>query len=252
MRPLIGIPCATVRRAGTQPPLQAGAPLYVRAVEEAGGIPVLLPLYDDPVCVTDLQGKLDGVLLAGGGDVDPRCYAQDPRPETQPPDAARDQVELALVAAAIRWRIPVLGICRGMQVLNVARGGTLYQDIRAQMPGAQRHETPPGRRGECCHPIELAVDSRLGTILGGREHMVNSSHHQAVARAGTGVVFVASAPDGVIEALELPDHPFALGVQFHPERLYHADTRMRGLFVALVHACQTAERPTALPAARVV
>jgi putative glutamine amidotransferase len=246
MRPVIGFPCATITRAGTLRPVYAGNPPYIRAIEAAGGIPVLLPLYEATETLVDLHGRLDGVLLAGGGDVDPIHYGEAAIPQTQPPDAARDRLELAVAKDVLRHGLPVLGICRGMQLLNVACGGTLYQDIRAQVPGARNHDLSGGRRTTSTHDIEIQRDSRLATIVGDSSHVVNSYHHQAVARPGQGVSIVAWAADGVAEAIELRDHAFALAVQFHPERVYESDASLRRLFEEFVRACQVGA-PVASP-----
>ncbi|HEY7984621.1 MAG TPA: gamma-glutamyl-gamma-aminobutyrate hydrolase family protein [Ktedonobacterales bacterium] len=237
MRPLIGIPCATVERVGSSLPVYAGNPPYIRALEAAGALPVLIPLYADVALLDDLRGRLDGLLLTGGGDVDPRHYAEASHAKTETPDAARDQIELAIVRDALRQDLPILGICRGMQLFNVARGGTLIQDIPTQVPGAVEHD-PSGNRGAfAMHSIAIEPDSRLAHILGTASHTVNSYHHQAVARPGAGVRVVARASDGVAEAIELAGHDFALAVQFHPERLVERDARLANLFSAFVAAC---------------
>jgi putative glutamine amidotransferase len=251
MRPLIGMPCFAAKRAGTLRPIYAANQAYVQAIEEAGGVPILLPPFNDAQTLGALRGRLDGLLLIGGGDLDPACYGEQAIPQTQPPDTARDAFEMELIGSAAREGLPILGICRGMQVLNVARGGTLYQDIRAQVPGARTHDLSGRSHASQTHAIEIQPGSRLAAILGERHHMVNSYHHQAVHRPGEGVAIVAWAADGVPEALELLDHPFALAVQFHPERQYTTDPALRRLFEEFVRACQTSmaypSRPLATP-----
>jgi putative glutamine amidotransferase len=255
MRPLIGIPCYAAKRAGNLRPLYATNRTYVHAIEEAGGVPVLLPLLGRPESMHALRGRLDGLLLSGGGDVDPARYGEQPIPQTAPPEAERDALELDLIASSLRDRLPILGICRGIQVLNVALGGTLYQDIRTQIPAARNHELrgPSGVPGrDRSHSIEIQAGSRLAAILGERHHAVNSFHHQAVNRPGRGVQIVAWAADGIPEALELPDEPFVLAVQFHPERQYTIDEGLRRLFVEFVRACEIRmEEPTRRAAAPV-
>jgi putative glutamine amidotransferase len=237
MRPLIGVPCATVERVGSSLPVFAGNPPYIRALEAAGALPVLIPLYQDVTLLDDLRGRLDGLLLTGGGDVDPREYDEPSHPKTERPDAARDRIELAITRDALQQEIPILGICRGMQLFNIARGGTLIQDIPTQVRGAVDHDPRGDRSAFAMHRIAIEADSRLARIIGATSHTVNSYHHQAVAKPGAGVRVVARAEDGVAEAIELDDHAFALAVQFHPERLFEQDARLANLFDAFVAAC---------------
>jgi putative glutamine amidotransferase len=237
MRPLIGIPCATVERVGSSLPVYAGNPPYIRALEAAGALSVLIPLYADVTLLEDLRGRLDGLLLTGGGDVDPCHYGESTHPKTETPDAARDRIELAITRDALRQDIPILGICRGMQLFNIARGGTLIQDIPTQVPGAVDHDPSGDRSAFAMHRIAIEPDSRLARIIGATSHAVNSYHHQAVARPGEGVRVVARATDGVAEAIELDGHDFAVAVQFHPERLFEQDARLANLFGAFVAAC---------------
>ncbi|HEY7781845.1 MAG TPA: gamma-glutamyl-gamma-aminobutyrate hydrolase family protein [Ktedonobacterales bacterium] len=250
MRPLIGLPCFATKRAGTLTPLYAIGQAYVHAIEDAGGVPVLLPALERPELVADLRGRLDGVLLPGGGDVEPVHYGERAIPETQPPDPGRDGLELALARQALDERLPVLGICRGIQLLNVVRGGTLVQDIRAQLPDGRKHDL--GGRGRAIHQhsIEIKPGSRLSAILGELHHEVNSFHHQAVKRPGAGVEVVAWAADGVPEAMELADYPFALAVQFHPERSYQTDPAQARIFAEFVRACQVRAAQAAAHGAR--
>ena len=196
---------------------------YVDQVTEAGGIPVLLPPVPG---IASALGRLDGLILTGGGDVDPAGYGAESDPRTTRVQPERDQAELELLAAALADGLPVLGICRGMQVLNVARGGTLCQHL----PEEGGHRPVPGTFGS--HPVRLDPGSRLASILrpaGGQPTGsgadltldVPTAHHQGIAQLGDGLVPVAWAQDGLIEAVELAPgpgrHPFALGVQWHPE-----------------------------------
>jgi putative glutamine amidotransferase len=237
MRPLIGIPCFAAERAGTNRPIYGNNQAYVRAIERAGGAPVLIPLLESPESVTAIRRRLDGLLLTGGGDLDPALYGEAPLPECGEPERERDEVEVALTRWALDERLPLLGVCRGMQLLNVVQGGSLYQDIVTQRPGAPRHDIIERPRGSRSHEIAIDPSSRLAAILGAPRQQVNSLHHQAVNRVGAGIEVVAWSEDGIAEAMELPDHPFALAVQYHPEELVPEDEASHRLFAAFVHAC---------------
>ncbi len=236
--PLVGIPCGASPARGLSPAGYRQNAAYVRSVAEAGGLPVLIPLLDDEKLLRALYERLDGLLLPGGGDVDPLQYGETPRPEcgVDGVDPLRDRVELALARWALGEERPILGICRGQQTLNVAAGGTLYQDIGHQVRGAWRHQYL-GERDDLVHPIAVAPNSRLARVLGTTDLRVNSLHHQAVARLAPGLRDVAHAPDGVVEALEHEGHPFALAVQFHPEELTPGHEPSVRLFEAFVAAC---------------
>jgi putative glutamine amidotransferase len=238
MKPLIGMPCALMQRGDGLLPVYGAIPAYVHAVEAAGGVPVLLPLWEQQDALATLRGRLDGLLLMGGGDVDPALYGEDAIPETQPPEGVRDELELELVRQALADDLPLLGVCRGLQVLNVAQGGTLVQHIPTQLPDAINHEVSSGGHDDQHHPIAIEPGSRLAEIVGATSHAVNSYHHQAIGRLGRDVRVVARTEDGVVEAAELPDRTFALAVQFHPERMVEGDPAMRRLFAAFVAACQ--------------
>lgn len=242
IRPLIGIPCYAAERAGklgpVYGPIYANNATYVRAVERAGGVPILLPPYENPESAAMIYARLDGLLLAGGGDVDPAIYGQERLPECQEPEAERDALELTLTRRALEDELPVFGICRGMQVLNVARGGTLIQDIATAQPEAQRHPWTDHPRDHRAHEIAVEDSSRLAGIVGRSRLAVNSLHHQAIDRPGAGVRVLAYAPDGIAEAMEVEGQPFALAVQFHPEELAPTDEASRRLFEAFVRACR--------------
>src|SRR5262245_59527331 len=163
-------------------------------------------------------------MATGGEDVDPAEYGHAPRPELGPMDRARDRFELPLLRRAVERDRPVLAVCRGIQALNVALGGTLYQDLRAEVPGALPHEPEPlwdagGRLAACMHDVTLERGTLLAGTAGGPRLSVNSYHHQAVREPGAGVRVAARAPDGVIEAIEVPSRRFVLGVQWHLELL---------------------------------
>jgi putative glutamine amidotransferase len=233
--PLIGITTdRMVRNSGL---LQQGiTQAYIEAVFQAGGCPVLIPLGGPDALYAEMAQRLDGVLFTGGGDVHPAAYASQPHPKVTYVDEDRDRVEIVILHFAIERRLPFLGICRGMQVVNVALGGTLFEDIAEQRPDSLKHDYSPGYpRDYLAHPVDIPPGSRLEQVLGLQQVQVNSLHHQAVRRLAGGLTSTASAPDGVIEALELADYPFGLAVQWHPEWL-REHLSMRALFRAFIQA----------------
>lgn len=237
MRPIIGIPCFAAERAGTRRPIYGNNQAYVRAVEQAGGAPVLIPLLENPDSIAAIRERLDGLLLTGGGDLAPALYGEERLPECGETEPERDAAEMDLTRWALDTGTPILGVCRGIQLLNVARGGTLYQDIVSQRPGSPRHDITEQPRTHRAHSVALLPDSRLAGILGTHEPVVNSLHHQAVKDPGEGVEIVGWSEDGIVEALELRDYPFVLAVQYHPEELAPTDAASRRLFAAFVEAC---------------
>jgi putative glutamine amidotransferase len=200
---------------------------YVRAVERAGGRPLLVPPSEDGI--EETLDAVDGVILSGGSDLDPATYGQEPHPETKGVVADRDRAELALLEAALARDMPVLAVCRGSQVLNVARGGDLVQHL-PEVVGHDEHKHTPGQYAD--HDVELEPETHLAELLGDRAP-VKSHHHQGFGRLGKGLREAARAEDGTVEALEDPSHRFALGVLWHPE----AGEDMR-LFEALVQAAR--------------
>jgi putative glutamine amidotransferase len=239
-RPLIGItPDLAHQEAAHGPTERLFLNLdYAQAVWQAGGIPVVLPPIDEPEA---FLSSLNGLLLTGGGDIDPQQYgAATTHPLTYGVSETRDRFEIALIRAALERDLPVLAICRGIQVLNVALGGTLYQHLPDEIPNALNHRQHelgiPS--GEVAHPVTIVPESLLARIIGTTELMVNSYHHQAVATLATPLRVVAVAPDGVIEAVELPGQSFVLAVQWHPERLFERFPAHFALFAALVDAAR--------------
>ena len=217
MKPGIGIVSACTREL--HPAYTTGRD-YVRAVERAGGLALLLPAAPNSVNENMAQwlAMCDGFLMAGGGDIAPTFYAQSPLPQVASTDRLRDQVELTLCRAAVQHNKPVLGVCRGVQVLNVAFGGTLWQDIPAQCRGAICHMQDRSARGELFHSLTIEQDSLLSRVMGAGRHECNSFHHQAVRDVAPGFAATARTPDGMTEAIERMDG-LALGVQWHPENL---------------------------------
>lgn len=209
---------------------------YVKAVARAGALPVLIPvgLGDDDL--TQIAHSLDGILFTGGGDIDPARYAGDPHPTVHEIDPERDQMEIHLVREAVDRQTPFLGICRGLQIVNVALGGSLYTHIQDQHPNALKHDFFPGRpRDFHAHPVKVDEGTTLASILGQPIVQVNSLHHQGVKTLAPSLTLTATAPDGIAEAVEIPSHPFGLAVQWHPEWLPN-QPEMRALFEAFVHA----------------
>jgi putative glutamine amidotransferase len=232
--PLIGV--STSVTIGTSPERAYVNATYLRAVQEAGGIPVLLPPHLDERSWKDLWVRLDGLLLTGGGDIDPARFGEAPHAKVYDVSAARDQLEIELTLAALERPAPLLAVCRGIQVLNVALGGTLWQDIPSE-PGSSIAHSQTEPRDQPTHPVSVSGETRLAEILGALELRVNSMHHQAIRQPGKGLREVAWAPDGIIEGVELPDaRTLVVGVQWHPEELVMRDPAARNLFRALVTA----------------
>jgi putative glutamine amidotransferase len=230
-RPVIGITLDFSRQDREQFALRDD---YVRAVEEAGGLPIVLA-PGRPEDAPELLGRVSGLLLTGGGDVDPALYGETPHETVGRVIPERDVFELALAREALGRRMPLLAICRGQQVLNVATGGTLVQDIPSQLSGAMDHD-PDIERWGMAHPVRILPGTRLRDILGTDTTLVNSFHHQAVKEPGQGVVVSARSDDGVVEGIEVADQPFAVGVQWHPEAFWDHGRSFQSLFEALVDA----------------
>ncbi len=215
---------------------------YVTALEGAGAQPCLIPPGLSTASLEGLLGRLDGVIFSGGGDIQPERYGSQPHPLVENVDPDRDQTELFLLQRLVDSGTPFLGICRGMQIINVGLGGSLFEDILDQRPDSLRHQSPDEwPRDRLAHPVQVEPDTRLYEILGQSSLQVNSQHHQAVRRLAPALRPAAFAPDGVLEACELPDHPFGVAVQWHPEWL-QAHPPMQALFRSLVEACRQRQR----------
>lgn len=238
MRPIIGIACGHEAKEGRD--RYYVNTVNIRMVAENGGVPVLLPNPFDEDKLNAALDMVDGLYLPGGVDVDPHLYGEEPLAGMGSFDPDWDAVDVVVAKAALERNMPILGICRGMQVLNVAAGGTLYQDIPSQVPGALKH-SQKGPRWAASHAVELDGESRLAKTLGATELRINSYHHQAVKDVAPGFRSVANAPDGVIEAIESTQHRYAVGVQWHPELMIERDPMYKALFVDFIEAVKEAK-----------
>ncbi len=230
MRPSIGIVVSLDKERKSY----VGGRAYVDAIQAAGGLPVLLAAIDDETMVSQFFTQLDGVLLPGGPDVDPVHFGEEPMYNYTAIDPERDYVELLLARLALQNNIPILGICRGIQALNVAGGGDIYQDLTAQKKGALIH-AQKAPRWYPTHWINIQPETMLFKILGESRLRVNSYHHQAVRSVAPDFRVSALASDGVVEAIEHPSLRFALGVQWHPEQMWKKYPLFKLLFTSFVN-----------------
>ena len=235
-RPIIGITCGSSRLdkrdSADQDRLNCA---YSRAILEAGGLPVILPILPESNSMLEYLSRIDGLLLSGGADIHPAAYGEEKLNDSVQIDLLRDEAEIPLAREAVRRDLPVLGICRGIQTLNVALGGSLVQDIPAQRSTPIQHKQGGGR-SERTHEIEVVPCSYLDASLGAQRLMVNSLHHQAVDRVAPELRVSALAPDGMIEGLEAPGARFIVAVQFHPEEMTADSAEARRLFESFVAA----------------
>ena len=241
--PLIAVTTSEVRRAEQFEAVPEGDPpraemalglRYLQAIESAGGLPVVIP----PLPKKDMErlvGRVSGVCLSGGPDIHPSAYGQDEDPALGPTWMDLDDAELAVAKAALDAGLPILAICRGAQALNIARSGTLFQDLPTRFGSDVKHRRTNGER-HVSHPVEIDPDSVLARALGTTELTVNSFHHQASDQLGRGLRAVAWSPDGVIEGIEAPHRDFVVGVQWHAEAM--EDEPAERLFEAFVEACR--------------
>jgi putative glutamine amidotransferase len=237
-KPVIGITTRTyfIPQGGGEPhsEVNLAACAHMRAVAEAGGVPLLIPLAADEASLRQVLELLDGVVLSGGWDVDPGLYGEEPHRLLGTVDVRKDDTERLLAPMLLEGQMPVLAICRGAQMLNVAAGGTLHQDVSLAADEPLKHQQRT-IGSVASHTIRIESGSRLAAIVGTSELRVNSRHHQCIAKLAARFVPTARASDGVLEAYEDPAHPFMLGVQCHPEDLTH-EAPFAALFEALVQA----------------
>ena len=250
-RPVIGLTTQTLHSIDGIP---TGLPQswvmnqrYFLAAASAGAIPWMIPLLDrDLPTLREIYLRLDGLLIPGGVDMDPRQYGEEVRPECGNLDPARDAVELQLTRWAIEDGKPVLGLCRGLQVINVAQGGSLWQDLPSQNPSFAKHDFFPTtgfERDYLAHGVDLTSGSRLQTLLEAPRVQVNSMHHQGIKKLGNSLVASATSDDGLIEAVEGNSDAFLIGVQWHPEIFEMANPDTGHLFAGFIHAsCKWAEQ----------
>jgi putative glutamine amidotransferase len=240
-RPVVGMATQTLQPIPGQAPLSyVMGQQYVRVIATGGAVPCIIPLLaDDERTLRAIFDRLDGLFLAGGVDIEPSGYGELRREWCGLTDPARDAVETKLLGWAADVELPVLGVCRGVQMINVAHGGTLMQDIAREKPDAAKHDYFPQQgfhdRALVAHPIRIESGTRLHALLG-ESASVNSLHHQGIKRLGAGLVSSAVAPDGVIEGVEGANGRFLVGVQWHPEELVDSDPSMKRVFEAFIDA----------------
>ena len=222
---------------------------YIRALLRANAIPLIIPVIQPRHVLEDLFHRIDGLMLIGGPDLDPVHFNQAPVPGLRKVTPPRDAVELEVTRWALDTELPILAICRGIQVLNVTVGGTLWQDIGSQVPTAAKHDYHPNFPEDfLAHSIKTVKGSRLAGIVGVGDVAVNSLHHQAIDKLGRGLRITAFAPDGIIEAVEGTGNGWVVGVQWHPEWLIENDPRMLALFETFRQVCAARKRLSKRPA----
>jgi putative glutamine amidotransferase len=236
MKPIIGITTNNTTNSYGQPIVLLQRS-YVKAVMDAGGVPLLIPSLVAEDGWDALYSRLDGILFSGGGDISLDYFRGDPHPRIDDVDLERDSVELKMVQAAASDGKPFLGICRGCQIVNVALGGTLYTHIADQMPNALDHDYPGNKRTVLVHEVKIEEGTHVAEIYGDPIIKVNSLHHQGLKDIAASLRVAGHAPDGLVEAVELPEHPFGLAVQWHPEWLTDQQST-KNLFRKFIEAAE--------------
>lgn len=234
MKPIIGITTYQSKNLHGQPTVVL-MQSYIDAIMQAGGVPVLIPSMIAEDGWDALYSRLDGILFSGGGDIALEHFSGDSHPRIDDVEPERDSVELKMLNAAASDGKPMLGICRGCQVMNVALGGTLYTHIPDQLPNALDHAYPGNKRTILVHEVKLEEGTHIAEVMGEPIVKVNSLHHQGLKDIAPSLRVTGYAPDGLVEAVELPDHPFAIAVQWHPEWLTDQEST-RNLFRKFVEA----------------
>ncbi len=238
--PVIGVTTQVNHTAQGLPQVRVMYP-YLQALVRAGAVPLLLPSIAPHENWQALYARVDAVLFTGGGDIVPDRYGGGEHPQVNGEEPDRDALELALLQACLQDGKPFLGICRGLQLINVGLGGTLYVDLADQKMGALKHDYyPDWPRDHLAHEVHLAADGWLAALTARASLMVNSLHHQGVRELASALRVDAWAPDDLVEAVSLPDHPFGRAVQWHPEWLAAQDEYMQGIFNDFVQAVQSA------------
>ena len=234
MKPLIGITTYQAKNMHGHPTVVL-MQSYIDAIMQAGGVPVLIPSMIHEDGWDALYSHLDGILFSGGGDIALEHFSGEPHPRVDDVDPERDSVEIKMLNAAAEDGKPFLGICRGMQLMNVALGGTLYTHIQDQLPNALDHAYPGNKRTVLVHDVKLEEGTHIAEVMGEPILQVNSLHHQGLKEIAASLKVTGHAPDGLVEAVELPDHPFGMAVQWHPEWLTN-QIPTRNLFRKFVEA----------------
>lgn len=240
MRPLIGITCSRVIGGawGIYSPghfMDYTFDEYSQAIQYSGGAPVLIPVAQNRETLQAILDRVDGLLLSGGPDINPRLFGEQPQQGLGEIDEDLDRMELEAARMAFQKDLPILGICRGIQVLNVSQEGTLYQDIPSQVQGSINHSQKADKAVNT-HSVSIEGKTSLYKIFRRKEIWVNGKHHQSIKDLAPGFIISAKAPDGIIEAVEDPSKRFVTGVQWHPEGTFRKDPYSRRLFGAFVHA----------------
>ena len=242
-RPIIGVTTQTLEEIPDElPRCWIMSQRYVKTLTASGAVPWIIPLLDDRETLRAIYDRLDGVFLPGGVDIDPESYSEPRTDVCGRVDPDRDRTEIMFADWAMKDGKPILAVCRGAQLLSVAAGGTLYQDLSSEYPGAIKHDYWPKAgertRQDLAHPVNVVENSRLSRLIGSNTFLVNSMHHQGIKQLAPTLVANAFAPDGLIEGVESGNDDFVLGVQWHPEDLADTDPTMRSLFDAFVEASQ--------------
>lgn len=235
MNPMIGIVTC-----GLSADRQFVTQSYIQAIEDSGAVPVLIPRIEDTVYFPRYYAVCDGFLFCGGDDISPRLFGEDLMTERGRTDEKTDRFHLDLIKYVLSTSLPLLCICRGMQVLNIALGGSIYQDISLRNRSSQNHMQISTFRSDVCHRVAFSQNSMLYDICGSYLE-TNSYHHQCIKDTGKNLKITGVSADGIVEAIEKEAHPFCVGVQWHPECMYHSSRAMRDLFYAFTEHAENAK-----------